>query len=322
MTNLETRPQESELHADQPGQQPGSGAQLLEPREVPLGGVRGMRVRRTLPQRGLPMVGAWCFLDEFGPVDVDMRVLPHPHTGLQTVTWPLVGEIRHRDSVGSDVVVRPGQLNLMTAGRGVAHSEMSLGDRPRLHGVQLWIALPSAVAGIPPRFEQHTDLPVVAHDGVRATVLVGELEGARSAATAHSPLIGVELALEPGASTVLPLQVGFEHALLVLDGVLEVGGVRQAPGPLRHLAPGLGRLALRSEHGARALLIGGEPFAEDLVMWWNFLGRSHADILEAREDWERRDGQRFGAVAGHGDARIPAPELPRVRLTPRRRRRP
>ncbi|MCC2308515.1 pirin family protein [Cellulomonas chengniuliangii] len=321
MTNLETQPQESELHADQPGQQ-GSGVQLLEPREVPLGGVRGMRVRRTLPQRGLPMVGAWCFLDEFGPVDVDMRVLPHPHTGLQTVTWPLVGEIRHRDSAGSDVVVRPGQLNLMTAGRGVAHSEMSLGDRPLLHGVQLWIALPSAAADITPRFEQHTDLPVLAHDGLRATVLVGELEGARSAATVHSPLIGVELALSPGASTALPLRPGFEHALLVLDGALEADGVRQAPGPLRHLATGLGRLALRSEHGARALLIGGEPFAEDLVMWWNFLGRSHADILEARDDWERRDGTRFGAVAGHGDARIPAPDLPRVRLTPRRRRRP
>lgn len=322
MTNLETRPREAELHPEPHGVDDGSRSLLLEPRDVPLGGLRAMHVRRTLPQRGLPMVGAWCFLDEFGPADVDMRVLPHPHTGLQTVTWPLVGEIHHRDSVGSDVVVRPGQLNLMTAGRGVVHSEMSLGDGPLLHGVQLWVALPAGAADIEPRFEQHTELPVVARDGLRATVLVGELEGARSAARVHSPLLGAELALGAGTSTTLPLRPEFEHALLVLDGAVEVGGAPQQPGPLRYLAPGSERLWLRSVHGARALLIGGEPFAEDLVMWWNFLGRSHADILQAREDWEHHREERFGVVAGHGDARIPAPELPNVRLTPRRRRRP
>ena len=151
-------------------------------------------------------------------------------------------------------------------------------------------------------------------------MLVGELEGARSAAQVHSPLLGAELALEAGTSITLPLRPEFEHALLVLDGAVEVGGAPQQPGPLRYLAPGSERLSLRSVHGARALLIGGEPFAEDLVMWWNFLGRSHADILHAREDWEHHREERFGVVAGHGGERIPAPELPNVRLTPRRRR--
>src|SRR3954470_7673988 len=139
MTNLEARPvpEVCDLVASH-----GPVVELHEARDVPLGGVRAMRVRRTLPQRALPTVGAWCFLDRFGPQRVDMRVLPHPHTGLQTVTWPLRGQIRHRDSLGNDVMVRPGQLNLMTAGRGVSHSEFSAGDTPLLHALQLWLALP------------------------------------------------------------------------------------------------------------------------------------------------------------------------------------
>ena len=115
---------------------------LIEPREVPLGGIRALNVWRTLPHRDLPTVGAWCFVDHFGPTEETMTVLPHPHTGLQTVTWPLSGEVRHRDNLGSDVVLRPGELNLMTAGDGVAHSEFSVGGPGIMHGIQLWVALP------------------------------------------------------------------------------------------------------------------------------------------------------------------------------------
>jgi redox-sensitive bicupin YhaK (pirin superfamily) len=293
---------------------------LLDARKVPLGGIRAMRVRRTLPTRDLPLVGAWCFLDAFGPEHVDMRVLPHPHTGLQTVTWPLVGEIRHRDSLGNDVVVRPGQLNLMTAGHGVSHSELSVGTARLLHGVQLWIALPAAEADSAPRFEQHLDLPVVSGEGVRATVLVGELAGSTSGARVLSPLLGADVSLDPATTTTLPLRAGFEHAVLGLEGQVAVDGTELVPGPLLYLGAGRDHVSLASATGGRVLLVGGEPFADDLVMWWNFVGRSHDAIVKARRDWEEDGPARYGTVPGHGAERIPAPALPNLRLTPRRRR--
>ncbi|MFI2751964.1 pirin family protein [Cellulomonas sp. P22] len=317
MTNLEERSRTAPPH---PAAATGPVRRLLASRDVPLGGLRAMHVRRTLPQRDLPLVGAWCFLDEFGPEHVDMRVLPHPHTGLQTVTWPVSGEIHHRDSVGSDVVVRPGQLNLMTAGHGVSHSEMSLGERPLLRGVQLWLALPREASDMAPSFEQRTDLPLVTGDGLHVTVLVGELAGHVSPARVHSPLVGADVVVEPGTRTAVPLHRDFEHAVLVLEGEIDVAGMRHGPGPLLYLGTGRTHLDVASTAGARFLLIGGEPFGDDLVMWWNFLGRSHADVAEARDAWEHDRAARFGTVPGHGDDHIPAPDLPNVRLTPRRRR--
>ena len=305
---------------------PGALAtQLLPGRDVPLGGVRGMSVTRWLPQRALPMVGAWCFLDRIGPERVDMRVLPHPHTGLQTVTWPLVGEVRHRDSLGTDVLLRPGELNLMTSGRGVSHSELSVGEAPLLHALQLWVALPAGLADGPAGFEQHRALPVHEVPGARATVFVGAMDGARSPATVHTPLLGADVVVDAGAHVVLPLREDLEHAVLVLEGSVRVGGVDPGTDPgrdLLHLAPGRAELPLTTTSGARLLLLGGEPFGEDLVMWWNFVGRSHEDVVRAREDWEAAGQTRFGAVPGHGAERIPAPPLPDVRLTPRRRRAP
>ncbi len=318
MTNLETRPA-PELCVGHV--RSGPRLERLEAREVPLGGIRSMNVRRTLPQRPLPTVGAWCFLDEFGPQDVQMRVLPHPHTGLQTVTWPIEGEIHHRDSVGSDVVVRPGQLNLMTAGSGVAHSELSIGDSPRVHAVQLWVALPDGAAAGPASFQQVTDLPVWTSPGLVATVMVGAVGDVRSPAVVHTPLVGADLALAPGARAALPLDPDFEHAVLVLRGTARVAGEPCEPGPLLFLGDGRDELTLESTPGARVLLIGGEPFADDLVMWWNFVGRDHTQVAQARADWESpARAERFGTVVGHGDERIPAPELPNIRLTPRRRR--
>jgi redox-sensitive bicupin YhaK (pirin superfamily) len=229
------------------------------------------------------------------------------------VTWPLAGEIRHRDSVGSDVIVRPGQLNLMTAGRGVAHSEISADGL--LHGVQLWTALPASHAEIEPAFEQHVTLPRLVTDTLEATVLIGALGDLASPATAYTPLLGADLVVRGAAS--VPLRADFEHAVLAVDASLDVAGTPVPAGALLYL--GTGRTELRLTGAGRAILLGGEPFPDDLVMWWNFVGRSHEEILEARASWEAQDLTRFGIVAGHGGDRIPAPGLPGVRLTPRRR---
>lgn len=293
---------------------PRTQAELFTPRAVPLGGLRAMQVDRVMPQRGLPTVGAWCFLDSFGPHEADMRVLPHPHTGLQTVTWPLSGEIHHRDSLGSDVLVRPGQLNLMTAGHGVSHSEISASPGVQ-HGLQLWVALPADRASTAPGFEQHVSLPVFAGPGVTATVLMGSLGDVTSPATAHTPIVGADLVLSGAA--VLPLRPGHEHAVLAVDPVT-VAGVDVPPRHLLYL--GTGRTELRLTGAGRAFLLGGEPFPDELVMWWNFVGRGHAEIAAARAAWQAAD-PRFGEVDGHDGARIPAPDLPGIRLTPRRRRR-
>jgi quercetin 2,3-dioxygenase len=319
MSNLDAHPVETVCGTAADDRTTDQVALLFAPRDVPLGGLRGIHVDRLLPQRGLPTVGAWCFLDVFGPSATRMNVLPHPHTGLQTVTWPLAGEIHHRDSVGSDVLVRPGQLNLMTGGRGVAHSEISVANGDLLHGLQLWLALPAGRADLAPAFEQHVDLPRYAHGGVTATVFAGALGDARSPATVHTPLVGADLSVAAGSKTNLPLRPDFEHAVLAVDHALLIDGVEVPPGRLLYLGTGRAELPLAAPgRPVRAILLGGEPFRDQLVMWWNFVGRSHEEIAAARADWEAEGHPRFGVVAGHGGARIPAPELPAVRLTPRR----
>lgn len=303
----------------------GPRAITLEPRQVPLGGVRAMDVARTLPARDLPTVGAWCFLDRFGPGPVIMHLDPHPHIGLQTVTWPLEGVVRHRDSVGSDVLVERGQLNLMTAGRGISHSEYSLGEEPvTLEALQLWIALPESACQGPGGFEQHTDLPTLtlpADDGESAevTVVVGEYEGVHSPATVHSPLVGAEVQFPAGSRVSLPLHFTWEYAVMLVEGDVRVAAHEVARGDLLFLGDNRDRVEIMSEDGAFLFLLGGEPFTEDLVMWWNFAARTHEEIVQAREDWESGSG-RFGHVINHGDERVPAPPIPPVRLKPRRRK--
>lgn len=300
----------------------------LEPREVPLGGVRGMSVLRTLPNRDLPTVGAWCFLDRFGPGPVKMRVEPHPHIGLQTVTWPLVGDMRHRDSVDSDVTLKRGQLNLMTAGNGISHSEYSLGEDPiPLDALQLWVVLPESARHGAGGFEQHTSLPTVAvpassgSDAI-ATVVLGEFAGARSPATAHTPIVGAEIALAAGSRVALPLDEAWEHAIVLVEGDVTVDGRAVARNEMLYLGDARSEVSVSSAEGGLLFILGGEPFEEDLVMWWNFAGRTHDEIAQARADWETPDAAsaRFGHVVTHGTERIPAPELPNVRLKPRRRR--
>jgi hypothetical protein len=299
---------------------------LLPGHDVPLG--RFTTVRRLLPQRQRRMIGAWCFVDHFGPDEVagrpGMQVPPHPHTGLQTVSWLVDGEILHRDSLGNRQPIVPGQLNLMTAGHGIAHSEESPPDHPPLmHGLQLWVAMPDDARHTDPRFDHHPAVPVVAVDDLTVTVVVGAFAGERSPATVHSPLVGAELVPAGTAGTAgdaaarLPLDPAFEYAVLVMAGSAEIAGVGLAPGSLLYLGRGRSELPLRAPAGSRLFLLGGEPFAEPLVMWWNFVGRSHGEIAEARADWMA--GRRFGTVSGYAGEPLPAPAMPTTRLKARDR---
>ncbi|MGE5291516.1 MAG: pirin family protein [Micromonosporaceae bacterium] len=283
-----------------------------------------MIVTRTLPHRDRRMIGAWCFADHYGPEDIaaapGMRVPPHPHTGLQTVSWLAEGEVLHRDSLGNLQTIRPGQLNLMTAGQAISHSEESPRDHsPVLHGVQLWVALPDEHRHTDPHFEHHAELPVLTSDGIGATVLMGELGGLESPARVYSPIVGAEISIGGGRTGRLPLRPDFEYAALVLSGAAEVDGLPLAPGPLVYLGCGRSSLAMGADRPARVLLLGGEPFDEQIVMWWNLVGRSHEEIVQAREDWMA--GRRFGTVTGYDGEPLPAPPMPVTRLRPRGRHR-
>lgn len=298
----------------------GPDSMLLPGHDVPLG--RYTTVRRLLPQRPRRMVGAWCFVDHFGPDDVagrpGMRVPPHPHTGLQTVTWLAEGEVLHHDSLGSVATVGPGELNLMTAGHGIAHSEQSPPEHPpRLHGLQLWIALPESARHIEPSFDHYPRLPSRTMAQATVTVVAGELDGLRSPARLYSPLVGAEIDLPGGTAVELPLRPQFEYAALAMSGAASLAGTDLAPGGLLYLGSGHTALAVGSQQPARVFLLGGEPFEEPLVMWWNFVARSHAEIAEARADWQA--GRRFGVVTGYQGDPLPAPAMPTTRLKARDR---
>lgn len=255
-------------------------------------------VRRALPHRRRRTVGAWCFVDHMGPATVDERGLgvpPHPHIGLQTVTWLLEGEALHRDSLGTEQVIAPGQINLMTGGRGVSHSEEGTGRyRGAVHGVQLWVAQPSTTRHGPPAFEHHAEPPKAELDGATATVLVGEFAGTASPARRDTDHVGVDLDLRVASST-LPLRPDHEHAFVVLTGTVLVDDTVVEPGHLAYLSMGRDEFRLTVEHPARVLLIGGAPFDEELLMWWNFVARTRDEIVAAHDDWTTA-AERFGRV--------------------------
>ncbi|KAF4406939.1 MULTISPECIES: pirin family protein [Streptomyces] len=279
--------------------------------------IGGLRVRRALPRRGRRTVGAWCFADHMGPADITgnsgLDIGPHPHIGLQTVTWLTDGQALHLDSLGSEQVIKPGQLNLMTAGNAVSHAEVDTGHyRGVLEGIQLWVALPEATRHGPAAFEHHAELPRGELDGAVATVLMGEFGGLTSPARHDTPLMGAELALH--RSTTVPLRTGFEYAVVVLEGEIAVHGEPLRPGRLGYLGRGRDELRIDVREPTRALLIGGEPFEEPIVMWWNFVGGSHDAVKQAREDWVA--GRRFGRVEGYNGDPLPAPALPRLPGTP------
>ena len=271
--------------------------EVVEGREATVG---DLGVRRILPRRGRRAVGPWCFADHMGPAAVTaergLDIGPHPHIGLQTVTWLVAGEVLHRDSLGSEQVVRPGQLNLMTAGRGVSHSEEATGSYAGdLHGIQLWVAQPAATRDGEPAFEHHEALPQVDVGRAAATVLVGSFAGATSPARRDTAHVGVDLSLPPGR-TVVPLESGFEHAIVVLSGAVAVGDRALAPGNLGYLGTGRDDLALDAVDATRVVLVGGEPLPEPLLMWWNYVARTRAEISAAHQSWLDDDG-RFGRVA-------------------------
>lgn len=316
--------------------------EILRPRDVPLGGLGDLDVRRALPQRRRSMIGAWCYLDHFGPDEVGdpggpsgpggagMVLPPHPHLGLQSLSWLFAGEVEHRDSLGNHVLVRPGEVNLMTAGRGVSHSEVCTGADGLLHGVQLWVALPAQSRHCEPGMDHHVPVPVRG-PGWEARVFTGSAFGTRSPVRTFTPLLGAELMLAPGRTLEFAVDPEFEHGILVDTGRVVVGEEAAGAGDLAYLAPGEHRITVTCQDEARLVLLGGPPFGERVVMWWNFLARGHEEIVVARTEWQEqvaRDGDvagdssevtpgRFGVVEGQRLPPVAAPPMPGVRLRPR-----
>lgn len=281
-------------------------------REMRLG---NLRVARAMPIRDRRMVGPWCFLDRFGPLsfgsEVPMDVAPHPHIGLQTVTWLVDGEVLHQDSLGAEAVLRPGGVNVMTAGGGIAHAEQTPSPNSgRLNGVQLWVALPDAARAGKALFEGLAEVPAVADRGGTMRVFAGALAGVTAPTTHFSPLLGADLDLHPGGRLEVAIEPAHEHALLLLAGDCTLEGDEIEAGRLYYLGTQRSAAAFTSRAGGRVLLIGGPPFPEPILMWWNFVARTPEEIAEARADWEAH--RRFGDVARYRGPRLDAPELSRI----------
>ena len=273
------------------------------------------KVRRTLPSRPRRMVGPFIFVDQFGPAKLPsgkgMDVRPHPHINLATVTYLFEGAIEHRDSIGSHAVIEPGAVNLMTAGKGIVHSERSpstlRANGPSLYGMQTWLALPDGKEEIDPAFE-HIDgaaLPLVEDQGVSARVLMGSLWGKTAGVTQHSETIYADILLGGGSSIPIDAMTD-ERAVLVTEGDVSLDGDRLEPFTLYVLAPGEA-MTLRAETPSRIMLLGGEAFSTPRHVFWNFVSSSRDRINQAKEDWKAR---RFPLVPGDDQEFIPLPEVP------------
>ncbi|HTO00835.1 MAG TPA: pirin family protein [Microthrixaceae bacterium] len=304
ITDQDASPQRDTCHPDPPE------VEITESRSATVG---SMTVRRALPRRARRTVGSWCFVDHMGPVAVTesegVDVGPHPHIGLQTVTWLLAGEILHRDSLGSEQIIRPGQMNLMTAGAGVVHAEEHTRKyRGDLHGLQLWVAQPEGTRNGAAAFEHHGELPGVELGVADATVLVGEFHGAKSPARRDTDHVGVQLEFNSEGNVDVPMDPTFEYALVVMDGSVSVEGSTIVPGKLAYLGEGRDECRLSSSEPSRVLLIGGVPFEDPIIMWWNFVARTKAELSEAQRAWMSGDS-RFGSVDSRL-SRIPVGEPP------------
>lgn len=333
--------------------------EVLEPRAVPLGGPRAMSVQRTLPQRARSLIGAWCFLDYFGPDDVTesggMQVARHPHTGLATVSWLFTGRVDHIDSAGNWAVVRPGEVNLMSAGYGITHSEHSTADTTVLHGVQLWYAFPEKYRFVEPHLDQHR--PETIHGpGWSAKVAIGSLLGSTSPVETYSPLSAAEISLDANTTLEVEVPAEHEHGLLAVECTANFNGAVIEQNHLGYLGTGVTTLQISSgDTPIRVMLIGGEPLEEDIVMWWNFVGRSHDEIALWRQRYQAEMGfepagehsplreqrldepisgplldelvpnaypdntvfPQYGQFPPNQPAPLPAPELPKVAMKPR-----
>lgn len=282
----------------------------------------GIEVRRSVPHANLRKIGAWCFVDHFGPTvqSEGMVVAAHPHTGLQTVTWLFEGAIDHRDSIGTKQTIKAGQLNLMTAGKGISHSELSLANDESLHAVQLWIALPDEVRNQEPAFEHQADLPSLTMGDSTLKVLVGEFAGVTSPTKVFSDLVGVEIRIPAGRQINLELNPEFEYGVLAAQGNLVIGAPELEEvneSTLGYWPTGNSSLSIEAKsEDVIAILLGGRPMQEKILMWWNFIGRTHEEIDEARSQWNSRS-DRFGKFEDEIGGWIPAPELPNLTLQPR-----
>jgi len=293
-----------------PGDHPHAGIEVTEGRHASLPGVDVVRV---LPTKGRRTVGAWCFVDCMLPPDAEdpdpMEVGPHPHIGLSTVTWLFEGEAVHGDSLGTEQLIRPGQLNLMTAGAGIAHAELGLA--PGIQGVQLWVAQPEATRHGDAAFQHLAELPVVDTPIGPATVLMGSMGGQTSPARRDSEMVGADLSLRAG-SLELEADPTFEYAIVPMDSPVKVGEAIVEPGWLGYVPPGNDHVHLEAgESGGRMLLLGGVPF-ETVAMWWNFVARTRDEITDAWRSWQAHDTDRFPEVPSDL-ARIDAPKPPWVR---------
>jgi len=281
---------------------------LHPPRATTVGGAR---VLRALPNRSLRTVGPWCFIDLFGPDSntnsPTMDVGPHPHLGLHTVTWLTQGALEHTDSLGTRQVIRPGQVNLMTAGHGVAHAEHHRGGRHPV-GAQLWAAQPAATRNGPPAFTHLTDPPVATLGGLSASILTGQLGTGTPRSPLHLDTPAIAAAITPGiehpqATGTIPLDPSYEHAVTAITGSATLTGappwpargITITPGELLALSSGRDHLKVHLTADAHLLLIGGAPFPKQPVMWWNFVARTRAELLDAVTGWNSGDS-RFGDV--------------------------
>jgi redox-sensitive bicupin YhaK (pirin superfamily) len=273
----------------------------------------GMPINRVLPSRLRRLVGPWCFLDHIGPAAIGkvgpLRVGPHPHIGLQTVTWLTAGEILHRDSLGSLQMIRAGQLNVMTSGRAISHSEESpSASAGEIHGVQFWTVLPDAARFMEPMFDHYAVLPKIERENLSITVISGEYDGARSPARHFWPIVGLEITAGV-VDTTLNLNPAFEHALLVIEGEANIDGEALLPNVMLYLGAGRERIQLGCSASCRIILIGGKPFEEEILMWWNFVGRTREELTQACVQWNAGEGG-FGDVHGYDGKRLTAPMPP------------
>lgn len=293
-----------------------SNPNLLDPRQVKLTTRTGIEINRLLPHKSIRRIGPFVFFDHFGPTTQEtlMQVGAHPHTGLQTVSWLFSGKVLHHDSVGSKQLIEPTQLNLMTAGHGVSHSEMSLDTGSNLHGIQLWTALPFDARNIAPAFEHFAQLPMFQNETYEAQVILGSFQGASSPATIFSPLLAVELHLMQ--STTLHLTRGFEHGVFPVDSDLLLNNQHVPQNHLLYLDDSIGEVTITTEKPTTVVLIGGAPFNEPIVMWWNFIARSHEEIVQMQAEWNSHS-PRFGEFMDEINHRIPAPPMPAVALKAR-----
>jgi hypothetical protein len=274
---------------------------------------RGTVIKRALPSRQKRMIGAWCFLDHAGPVTFPqgdgLDVGPHPHIGLQTFTWMIEGTMMHTDSIGSKQLIRPKQVNLMTAGYGISHTEVAPDTETRMHAAQLWIALPDDKINMAPQFDHYPVLPVVEKDNIEFTVLVGEFMDTVSPVQVHTELLGIDFFAIEQTKTRIPLNPKFEYGFMALEGDAIVNGHDLNSDNMVVVEPGISQIEVELPKGSRLLLIGGEPFESPILLWWNLVGRTQEELKTATEQWINQDA-RFGTIPDYDGPRLEAPAFP------------